>query len=391
MRLHVPAVRVAWGLWAVSTMMGCAAIILALVPHGGIAGAPWEDVLLATLFPTLGALVVSRRSSRAMGWLFLVIGLFAQVNAFSTVYANDAFRLGVHLRGAVAAVWLAAWSWAPALAGFILLMPLLFPTGRPMSARWSRVMAAEGILISGGVLLLGLLPFSVTQSQLLFRGLHNPVGVPELGRHEELLGFVFGIGTLLALIASVSALVLRFRRARGEERQQMKWFVYSMCLFAVTIVLATLSSQDWITMLGLLILLSALCVSVLRYRLYEIDRIINRTVVYSVATTVLAGTYLGLVLLFQLILPLGTHSPVVVAVSTLVVAAAFGPVRRRVQGFVDRKFDRARYDAARTLEQFSTRLSEHIDLDSLGSSLVAVVDSTMRPAMVSLWLKEEGR
>jgi hypothetical protein len=209
------------------------------------------------------------------------------------------------------------------------------------------------------------------------------------------LSAVQGVGftVVLAIPVCVAGLLLRFRRARGEQRLQLKWFVLTAATFAALLVAgAILNSQaigQLLILIGFALIPVGAGVGILKYRLYDIDVVINRTLVYGALTATLAGVYVGSVLLLQLALDSVTSgSSLAVAVSTLGVAALFRPARARIQAVVDRRFYRRKYDAARTLEQFSSRLREQVDLDALGGELRSVVSETMQPAHVSLWLRE---
>jgi hypothetical protein len=277
------------------------------------------------------------------------------------------------------------------LFGSFVFVLLLFPDGRLPSRRWRAVAWLAAVVAALFQLVTAVEPGDLPG----FPGVENPLGVgvvgPVVRAAEAPLLLVF-LGTLLAAAAS---LVVRFRRSRGPARQQLKWFAGA----GVFLALAWATRGFWWlggpvdgeTALGLLFVLplmaipGAVGIAILRYRLWDIDRIINRTVVYGILTAALGGVYAGVVV------GMGTvvgRSSVVVAVSTLLVAALFRPARRWVQGLIDRRFYRQKYDAARALEAFTTRLREEVDLDSLTSDLMGVVRSTMQPAHASLWLAE---
>jgi hypothetical protein len=267
---------------------------------------------------------------------------------------------------------------------------LLFPNGRLPSPRWR--LLAWAIVVVGALTLIGVAFSPDTATE----GVANPVGVG--GWLGDVLGGVVDPGIMVLFVAvplSVLSLLLRFRRARGIERQQLKWFTYAAALVAAFIFSDALGlvSPGLVNLLLTTLTLTGVYVgigiAVLRYRLYAIDRIINRTLVYGLLTAVLAAVYAGLVLsLGQLSGGIGTEPPTwAVAGATLAVAAAFQPARRRIQQAVDRRFNRRRYDTARTIEAFATRLRDQIDLDTLSTELQAVVDQTMEPTQVSLWLQ----
>jgi cytochrome bd-type quinol oxidase subunit 2 len=225
--------------------------------------------------------------------------------------------------------------------------------------------------------------------------LDNPLGLDAIAGPAPALLSLITVLLLAVMLAAVAAVLVRLRRARGVERQQLKWFAYAASLLGVAVVVAVVlpsaasSLVDTVTiMLALAALPVAVGIALLRYRLYEIDRLINRTLVYGLLTALLIGVYAGLVfLLGDLLNPADGSSELAVAASTLAVAALFQPARRRVQAVVDRRFNRRRYDAARTVEAFSARLRDQVDLDTLSAELLGVVDDTVQPTQASLWLR----
>jgi hypothetical protein len=287
----------------------------------------------------------------------------------------------------------AAVGWWVAIA-LVPLLLLLFPTGRAPSRRWRFVVGT--VIVAGA---LGLFPGTLVPGRSPFASVENPLGVggvvgEAIGVLDDVVVFVIFGCTLL----SVLSLVFRFRRANGVERQQIKWFAYAAVLFGGGIVFSGFLGRDlpgvWDTVFetatfaGLYV---AVGVAILRYRLYEIDRIINRTLVSAALTATLALVYFGSVVSLQYVfraLTVGTSQLVIVA-STLAIAALFNPLRRRIQSFIDRRFYRGKYDAVKTLEVFSARLRDETNLEALSDDLVAVVRETMRPAHVSLWLRPE--
>jgi hypothetical protein len=271
----------------------------------------------------------------------------------------------------------------------LALLLMVFPTGRLPSRRWRPVAWAAGAVFVLAALSSPLLPGSPAD------GLRpNPIAIPAL---EGVLRLAYATANAVlfgVILAALVSLVVRFRRATGVERQQLKWFAYGTALLLLLPVAGAVGARLGDTAGELLVaaIVSALPVAigiaVLRYRLYDIDRLVNRTVVYGLLTMLLAGVYAGLVFaLSQLLNPADQQSALAVAASTLVVAALFQPARRRIQGLVDRRFNRRRYDAARTVAAFSTRLRDQIELDTLSTELLAVVDQTVQPVQLSLWLR----
>jgi hypothetical protein len=387
----------AWALWALA-MFGLP--VVAWLDHlsrqagrpelaqlsGGSVVAP---VLAAVSAATVGAVLASRRPRHPVGWLLLILGL--ALNASGVAAAYTAYGL-VARPGALPAAGAVA-RYVPALIltalpvlSFVLL---LTPTGSLPSPRWRwwawvTVAAPVALLVAVAVARGSLDPrYQAEGNPLDFRG----VGGGLLVVNQLALGV-----TLLALMVAAGSLVVRFRRARGVERQQLRWVAWAAMLVALAAVAALASAAlgfsevlDWAAGACVALLPLAAGAAILRYRLYDLDRIISRTLAYGLLTVLLGGGYAGVVLgLGQL---LGRDSPLVVAGATLTVAAAFQPARRRIQQLVDRRFNRRRYDAARTVEAFAARLREQVDLDALTGELLAVVQDTMQPTQASLWLR----
>jgi hypothetical protein len=280
-------------------------------------------------------------------------------------------------------------SWIPFILVPSTFLLLLFPDGRLLSARWRWAAWCAGVGIAGNVLVEGLRPGPIAD----YPEITNPYGVE--GGAIDLLEGVFLLTVLVAIAASSVSLILRFRRARGEERQQIKWLAFAGAVAAVTIPVSVAVYElvgervaNIAIMLSVLGLPAATGVAILRYRLYEIDRLISRTLVYAALTVLLGAAYAGLVLGGQAVFSsFAGGSDLAIAVSTLVVAALFLPLRSRVQRVVDRRFYRRRYDAARTLERFGARLREQVELDELRADLQGVVSETMQPAHATVWLR----
>jgi hypothetical protein len=279
--------------------------------------------------------------------------------------------------------------------GFVslLLLFLLFPDGTLLSRRWRPVLWLVLTFGVGALLWSAFRPGKIFEDTLPF---DNPAGIQLLESRLGFLDTVIFVGFAVAVVLSVAAAVVRFRRSRGVERDRMKWLAYAAlllaCSFALAIVLSATSWTavgDFVMGLGFAGVPIAVGIGVLRYRLYDIDRVISRTLSFAILTFALGAVYVGLVLLGQAAFSsLAGGGDLAIAASTLVVAALFLPVRRRVQGFVERRFYRRRYDAQRTLEAFGLRLREEVELDVLAGDLRGVVTETMQPAHVSLWLRE---
>jgi hypothetical protein len=351
--------------------------------------------LLGLPFAIVGALIAARRPSNRVGWLLLVGALSISSAQLAWTYVLSAHYHGgrlIHLVG-----WIGNWLPWPALAALILLL-LLFPNGQLLSRRWRPVAWAAVTWCAATMVFMALYPELLAAPQL-----QNPIGVTgsvgELMRGMQDFALLVGVPLALVLLAALS-LILRFRRSEGVERQQLKWFAYVVGLAAANVAIPLFLIADWLGVLSgvlhwllLMSIAGAIGLAILRYRLYDIDRIISRTLVYGLLTGVLGLVYVGLVLsLGQLFGGIGAQPPSwAVAGATLAVAALFQPLRRRIQQTVDRRFNRRRYDATQTIEAFSVRLREEVDLDSLSAELLAVVDQTMQPTSASLWLRPSAR
>jgi hypothetical protein len=358
-------------------------------------GFPGFQGAAALVLVGVGSPVVLRRPDNPIGWLISAGALLSAVQFVGHQYA---LRGLVVAPGSVPApslgTWIEEWIWIPILALIAVYPFLLFPTGRLISPRWRwpALLAAPGVAIAA----VGL-SFAPT---MRVPGAVNPIapdGPPQWVQLTAGLGV--GIVTV-ALAIAAGSLVVRFRGASGVERQQLKWLAYAAVVIAAVLVAYTLSIAagadiygPMSTVVSVTILFApvAMAVAILRYGLYEIDRLINRTLVYGFLSLLLGATYIGLVLGLQAILSplLGTET-IAVALSTLAVAALFGPARRRVQAAVDRRFYRARYDATRTLAAFAGRLRDEVDLAALTDSLVATAQRTVQPASASVWLRERA-
>jgi hypothetical protein len=380
------AQRVAWGTAGASALLVIAGLVVRL-PTFDEAG---YLLPIAVPFVAVGALLASKRPANPIGWLFLAFGCMASVDFAAASYAYRAIVDGSSLPGGNLAASVAAHFWHPGFGLFVFAF-LLFPNGRLLSPRW-RWFAGVVLFTYGGLLVSGPFDSDFTKENIegaepLFHGTVAQVGTNVFG---ALLAF-----NLLLLPVSAASLLLRLKRSAGEERQQIKWFVYTVAfviLFFPISVLMVGNGGVGVLLFPLIPISAA--VAILKYRLYDIDVVVNRAIVYGALTATLAGVYIGSVLLLQLLLSALTNdSGLAVAASTLAVAALFRPARVRIQEAVDRRFYRRKYDAAQTLERFGGRLRDEVALDSLSAELRAVVADTMQPTHVSLWLRapEAGR
>jgi hypothetical protein len=395
----------AWALWALA-MLGLPVVawldhlsrqagrpdLAELNPAQLSGGSVVAPVLGLVSAATVGAVLASRRPRHPVGWLLLLLGL--ALNAGGVAGAYTAYGLVARPGALPAAGAVARYSPALILAALPALsfVLLLTPTGSLPSPRWrwwawATAAAPVALLVAVAVARGSLDPRYQVKNQLDFRG----VGGALLVVNQLTLGV-----TLLALLVAAGSLVVRFRRARGVERLQLRWVAWAAALVALAAIAALASAAlglpdllGWMAGACVALLPLATGAAILRYRLYDLDRIVSRTLAYGLLTVLLGGGYAGVVLgLGQL---LGRDSPLVVATATLAVAAAFQPARHRIQAMVDRRFDRRRYDAARTIAAFSARLRQQVDLDTLTAELLGMVEQTMQPTQVSLWLRPVPR
>jgi hypothetical protein len=348
-------------------------------------------------FPIVGALIVSRHPGHPIGWLFLAAGLANSLQSLLSGYGSYALAADPpRLPGAVVVTWMTEIIWLPSVAVSTTFLFLLFPDGKLPSRRWRAVAWAAVV----GTAMVALA--TVFEPALYYDAdLKAPLALPRAA--QPLLDFLGGGGFFLwagATLAAVVSLVLRLRRARGGQRLQIKWVAFAALTSVLILVpsfwLEAPEALAFLEGLAVLAIPTSVGVAILRYRLYDIDRIINRTLVYAVLTALLVGIYVGVAVGLGALIRSVTgqqNNSLVIAASTLAVAAVFRPARGAIQALIDRRFYRGKYDAARTLEAFSARLREEVDLDSLTAELVGVVRETIQPAHVSLWLRsvEDGR
>ncbi len=373
----------AWSIWAVSvavtatlayTIIDPLPAKLASIQGGGLDGA--VGIVFIGAFATVGALLAWKRPGNPIGWLLSAIGLVTAVAVFGVFLAHFPRTFS-----------LANWLGFLYLLGFGLcvFVVLLFPTGELPSRRWRPVAWAAGAGVAGWALGNTFAPTIITVSPTM----RNPVGVT--GPPGDIFKVMaFGGGGLIAAtgLAAVASLAFRYRRAGTAERAQLKWLVYAAAVIVVAELasapIASTNLQNAISSGAIVLVPVAIGIAVLRYRLYDIDRVISRTLAYAIVTGLLVGVYAGLVLLATQVLRI--HTPVAVAAATLAAAALFSPVRRRVQRAVDRRFNRARYDADQTVTAFAARLKDGVGLDSVRDDLAKVVSSALEPAHLSVWV-----
>jgi hypothetical protein len=362
-----------------------------------------EPTTIAIGYSVIGAIIASRLPDHPIGWICCAIGFMGAVEHVSSEYAIYALVANPEaLAGGKAMLWLCIWVWI-VMFGLIVCLILLFPNGRLPSSRWRWFAWLSVALTLLAAILMAISPDAALDvlgsSENVHISFPNPLGIeglPNLYRPVQTLVLASG------LVAAASVVVGR-RNTRGIERQQIKWLLYASAIFFVGNVLkntvfSPLGEVSWGLWAGYLLVAVgglggpiAIGIAILRYRLYEIDTLINRTLVYGALTTTLVALYFGGIVVLQRIFVLltGQKSTLAVVASTLLIAALFTPLRQRIQGFIDKRFYRRKYDARKTLEGFSAKLRNETDLDALSEDLVGVVRETMQPAHVSLWLRSE--
>jgi len=375
--------------------------------------------VLSLAYPAVGALIASRLPTNPIGWIFCGLGLIYVTRRFTTAYADHAFLETLALPWGEFAAWFSTWIGfaGPTLAVFLML---LFPGGRLPSRRWRIVV---WVTVLGAAM--SALGFAFMPSSLLTHSdVANPFAIVGVIYGKLTTYQFFGVSRLLgmtllstSILAALFSVILRLRHARGDDRQQIKWFLFA------AVPLTFLGSLDelnnivayfttdfmfrpvyilyswglvvlvvYVEVLALLLVPVCTYIAILRYNLYDVDVVINRTLVYGSLTVMLVALYLvGIVVLQRVFVVLtGQRSTLAVVASTLLIAALFTPLRRRIQSFIDRRFYRRKYDARKTLEAFSAQLRDETDLNALSEDLVGVVRETMQPAHVSLWLRPEA-
>ena len=352
-----------------------------------------ETSMVAVGYSTVGAVVASRLPESPIGWLFCAIGLIFGVSHFSVEYVEYALLAPSRsLPGAEAFAWLSSWIWVGGL-GLVVFLDLLFPNGRLPSPRWRWFARFTAIVLLPAAILAALSP-----GLILSTTLHNPLGIEELPNvSKEIEAFMYAL-----VVVGASSMLARLRHAGRIERQQIKWFAYATVVVISGVILKNVVypavGVTWVWWVGLILTAVgvvsspvAMSIAIFRYRLYQIDLIINRTLVYGSLTATLVALYFGVIVLLQrlFVALTGEQSTLAVVASTLLIAALFTPFRRRIQAVVDRRFYRRKYDARKTLEFFSAQLRNETDLEALSEALVGVVRETMQPAHVSLWLRSD--
>jgi hypothetical protein len=349
-------------------------------------------VLMMTGLASMGLLITSQRPRNPIGWLLLVAAAMFGISIMGGGYAElSVSRYGRDLPLTTFLAWVTGWTFAPAIGIVVIFVPLLFPTGRLPSPRWWPILipAVLGPLAAA-------LPAAFRPGPMDVPGnIVNPVGIPGAGPLLDVVNLLSIATAAPALLLVILSLVLRYRRGDAVEREQIKWFAYPASVAAVALAIGLpdvglISDAAWTIALSAMSLVPvAIAIAILRHRLFDIDVIINRTLVYGALSVLLAAVYIGSVLLLQeLLRPLAPDSGLAVAASTLAVVALFQPLRRRIQAVVDRRFYRSRYDAEQIVHAFAGTLRDKVDLSALTDELVNVVDQSVRPARARVWLRQ---
>ena len=386
------AARLAWSVCLLSLALSVCALALAVLNGTDVYSVSFPLGLTASAL--VGGLIASQRPENPIGWFFLGGAFCFAFVAFAGGYATYGLLTAPGaLPGARAMTWLLSWLWVPGVMLLLFFVPLYFPDGRLVSPRWRWLVRVALVFSVSAAFTSALNPGEMQES-----GFVNPLGVETLSPILDLFEmFVFALYFPL-LFAAAASLTVRFRRSGSVQRQQIKWLALAALVIPVWFLtnspVEALSTSLFAVMDALFVFALiplAAGVAILRYRLYDVDVIINRALVYGSMTTTLVLVYLGGVVALQAALRVltGQESTLAVVASTLAISALFGPLRRRVQAFVDRRFYRRKYDAAKTLEVFGVKLRDETDLDRLGDDLVSVVRETVQPSHASLWLRGE--
>jgi hypothetical protein len=391
--------RLAWSNWALAIVFSLLSLLLWSVndPSQLLQQIFFAPAFLA--FTTIGALVASRRPENPIGWIFcavslIIFGLFAQQYAWYALLTNPG-----SLPGGIWMAWIGIWV---GIVGFYLpfsLPLLLFPDGKPPSPRWRPVLWLAVAFLAMSSITLAVKPGPMEMQNVVLP-MHNPAGIEALAGIYDALYIIQNVTLVPLFLACALAPIVRFRRSRGDERQQLKWVALAAAVVFINFLIpdsvSSLLGPVLPTLLFSLTIASfpvAVGVAILKYRLYDIDVIIRRTLVYGALTIALAALYFGSVVLLEALMRpiVGQNNDLAIVISTLLIAALFLPLRRAIQTVIDRRFYRRKYDAARTLEAFSASLRDEVDLDHLTSRLAQVVEETMQPAHLSIWLRQQPR
>jgi hypothetical protein len=398
----------AWSLWVISLGFALVGLLFGSLAYPATLPGGRQPMLvpimvqsgLVVLYGTLGALITSRRPDNLIGWIFCAMA--AALGLLSAAYGYADFALyatNVTLPGAELVAWLTNWLFMVPVFIAPCLLFLLFPDGRPPSPRWRPVVWAVAAVATGSIIVTALEPGRLDAHPYV----ENPLGLGDpFGDAFRLAKDVTDVAAIPVFLVSLASVVVRLRRSRGRERLQVKWVAYAAVLttisFATSFLVGLFPSARTVAdifflvgVVGFALIPVAAGTAILRHRLYEIDLLINRTLVYGSLSVMLVAVYAGSILMLQGFVRVltGQESQLAIVASTLAVAALFAPLRRRVQSFIDKRFYRRKYDAGRTLEAFSAKLRDETDLEALNAELVGVVRETMQPKHVSVWLRPD--
>ena len=366
---------------------GLATALLGFALAGALGSALFSEAsalsVVFVAFAVVGWLVARKDPDNAVGWLLLGFGAIGGVNGAMWTWAAAARAWD--LPGSAVAVWSQSWLWAPMLGVSFGPLLVLFPDGRVPSRRWRFVLWASAVFVVLAGVGNALYPLPMEDGRV------NPYAVESAAGLLRLAQNLGGVALMVSLLGGVAALAVRYRRADGVQRQQMKWFLAAAALLPVATVIGEAGNQalqDIAIPVGLALLAVATGIAILRHGLYDIDRIISRTVAWALLTVIVGGIYsVGVTVLTSMTATAAVDSPLATAAATLAAAAAFGPARRRIQTVVDRRFNRARYDARRTVDGYRLRLRDELDMDSISEGLQTAVASTLQPRATTLWLR----
>src|SRR5215203_4692811 len=385
------AAWVAWALWTLCVTLATLAVVLDV--HNPQVRSHLKFVVFAgvplLVYPTIGAFIVSRRPKNAVGWILCGMGFVFEVLAFAGAYANyTRFAHPGSLPGEKIMLSLNPWTVGPSLMLGAVLLVLVFPDGKlpTAGARYKVPVKWLGRTVAW---------MAVCGAALVYLW-----SLPWPGGAVEVLNIIGGLSLVVSFVASVFSVFVRHQSAEGRERQQIKWFAYGAAVLMGSFFFLQVAGDklsEWtifvLIVTGLMVIPVSVGIAIMRYRLYDIDVLINRTLVYEVLTAMLLVIYFGGVTATQAFFRTLTGQQelpqLAIVVSTLLIAALFNPLRRRIQSFIDRRFYRSKYDAKKTLEAFSSKLRDETDLEALSGDLEGVVMETMQPEHVSLWLRPE--
>jgi hypothetical protein len=400
----------AWVVWSLYGLTICLSTVwsgVGLLSRDGsrnalyLIGEALISLAAPVAFAIVAALIVSRQPRNTLGWVLMVpVGLYVVGGPIVSHIERLAPSSPEPTVPILLMAWFNTWNWL-LLIFPLLLIPLLFPNGQPPTPRW-RSVGVAAIAWASLFVLIAALARQINAGTTPNMVFDNPIGVLGKGTVERLVG-VWIVGLLALAVACAVALFVRYRRANEIEREQIKWLLYACALFLMVYAVglvgrlggkSSVGGYIWGVFFGLSVIAlpAAIGIAILKYRLYDIDVVINRTLVYGPLTATLVALYfVGIVVLQRFFVVLtGQQSTLAVVASTLLIAALFNPLRRRIQAFIDRRFFRSKYDARKTLEDFSVKLRDETNLQALSNEVVGVVKETMQPAHVSVWLRPDA-